>query len=78
MEHVFVKVINIMLDRMNNKMTKVLSEEAFNHWSGIGRFFRGMEYADLVTEYGDVPFYDYVPSDLDLADLYKPRTPVMR
>ncbi|MCO5291724.1 MAG: RagB/SusD family nutrient uptake outer membrane protein [Chitinophagaceae bacterium] len=70
-----LRSINIMLDRMNNKMTKVLSEEAFNHWSGIGRFFRGMEYADLVTEYGDVPFYDYVPSDLDLADLYKPRTP---
>ena len=46
-----------MLDRMNNKMTKVLSEEAFNHWSGIGDFFRGiMEYTDLVTGIWDVPF----------------------
>ncbi|MBZ4188172.1 RagB/SusD family nutrient uptake outer membrane protein [Niabella beijingensis] len=69
-----LRSINIMLDRIKNRMKNVLSEEAYNHWTGIGRFFRAMEYADLVSEYGDVPYFGYVPVETDLADLYKPRT----
>ncbi|MBY5959423.1 RagB/SusD family nutrient uptake outer membrane protein [Membranicola marinus] len=70
-----VRSINIMIDRVENKMQDVLSQEAYNHWMGIGRFFRGLEYASLVRAYGDVPYYDHVVSDIDLDDLYKPRTP---
>lgn len=72
---VVVRSINIMIDRVENKMKDVLSDEAYNHWMGIGRFFRALSYSDLVFEYGDVPYYDHVPSDTDLDDLYKPRTP---
>src|SRR5690554_3628395 len=67
--------INIMIDRLENRMQDVLQPEAYAHWMGIGRFFRAFRYSQLVTQYGDVPYYDHVPSDLDLDDLYKPRTP---
>jgi hypothetical protein len=70
-----IRSINIMLDRIENKMKGVLGEEAYNHWTGIGRFFRALEYADMVTTFGDVPYYDYVPKDTDLDDLYKVRAP---
>lgn len=70
-----VRSINIMIDRVENKAKDVLSQEAYNHWMGIGRFFRGLEYASLVRSYGDIPYYDHVVSDIDFDDLYKPRTP---
>lgn len=70
-----VRSINIMIDRMENRMKDILTEEQMNHWLGIGRFFRAMRYADLVFAYGDVPYYDHVVSDIDKDDLYKPRTP---
>src|SRR3546814_2113507 len=70
-----VRSINIMIDRVQNKMEGVLEEEAYNHWMGIGRFFRGFRYAQLVQQYGDVPYYDYVVADAAMDELYKPRTP---
>ncbi|MDD2512146.1 MAG: RagB/SusD family nutrient uptake outer membrane protein [Proteiniphilum sp.] len=70
-----IRSINIMLNRIENKMQGILSTEASNHWMGVGRFFRAIEYADIATAYGDVPYYDHVVSDTDLDDLYKPRTP---
>lgn len=70
-----IRSINIMLDRVENKMQGILNVEAYNHWMGVGRFFRALEYADIARAYGDVPYYDYVVSDTDLDDLYKPRTP---
>ena len=70
-----VRSVNIMISRINERMTTILSDEARNHWLGIGRFFRGLEFAELVTRYGDVPYYDDVVSDIDKDALYKPRTP---
>ena len=70
-----LRSINIMLDRIENRMGDILTQDAYNHWMGIGRFFRSMRYANLVTQYGDIPYYEHVVSDLDLDDLYKPRTP---
>lgn len=47
-----------------------ISEEAKNHWSGIGRFFRALEYANFVNSFGDVPYIDHVMTEND-ADLYR-------
>ncbi|WP_293933074.1 RagB/SusD family nutrient uptake outer membrane protein [Sphingobacterium sp. UBA6645] len=70
-----IRSINIMIDRVQNRMSSILSEEAFNHWMGIGRFFRAFRYSQLVQSYGDVPYYDR-PVDIDETDeLYKKRTP---
>lgn len=70
-----IRSINIMIDRIEKRMSGILSTEAYNHWTGIGRFFRAMRYAELVTQYGDVPYIDKVVGDADLAELYKKRTP---
>ncbi|MCD8078913.1 MAG: RagB/SusD family nutrient uptake outer membrane protein [Bacteroides sp.] len=71
----WIRKSNIMIDRIENRMKDILTEEAYHHWMGIGRFFRAMDYAGLVTVFGDVPYYDHEVSDIDYDDLYKPRTP---
>lgn len=70
-----IRSINIMIERIEGRMGDILTEEQYNHWMGIGRFFRAFRYTELVLAYGDVPYYDHVISDTDLDDLYKPRTP---
>jgi len=71
----WVRKSNIMIDRIQTKMGDKLTADQMNHWLGIARFFRGMEYAGLVTVFGDVPYYDHEVGDTDFDDLYKPRTP---
>jgi len=62
-----------MIDRVEDMP---VSDEAKNHWRGVGRFFRAMEYSDLVKLFGDVPWYEteVFPSDVEL--IYKDRDPV--
>ena len=70
-----VRKANIMLDRIQQKMGGVLSTAAYNHWTGIGRLFRGMEYARLVNVFGDVPYYNHEITNEDRDEIYKDRTP---
>jgi len=70
-----IRSLNIMLDRIESKMSDVLTVSAKNHWVGVGRFFRGFRYAELVRSYADVPYYDREIFDTELDELYKPRTP---
>lgn len=49
-----------------------LDEEVNNHWLGIGRFFRGLEYANFVNTFGDVPYIDRVLLEDD-PELYRQR-----
>ncbi len=72
---VVIRSINIMLNRIEERMKGTLSDESYNHWTGVGRFFRAIRYAELVSTYGDVPYYATVVSDKDMDNLYKPRTP---
>ena len=51
-----------------------MNEEQKKHWSGIARFFRALEYNDLVKAYGDVPWYETVMDETD-PELYRPRDP---
>jgi len=71
--YIWVRRHNLMIDRVEDLP---VSEEAKNHWRGVGRFFRAMEYSDLVKLFGDVPWYDkeVFPSDVELN--YKDRDPV--
>lgn len=68
----YVRRYNQLIDRATNSN---LPEEAKNHWLGVARFFRAMEYASLVADFGDVPWFDTVIENTDLENLYKPRTP---
>lgn len=70
-----VRATNIMIDRVENRMQGLLSDEAKNHWLSVGKFFRAYAYYQLVLAYADVPFYTDVPGDSDFDALYKPRTP---
>lgn len=67
----WVRKANIFLDRIQQVP---MSEEAIANWSGVARFFRGMEYADLVARFGDMPWYDKPMDELD-PELYRPRDP---
>lgn len=71
----WVRKANIMLDRITGLMSDILTEEQYAHWTGIGRFFRGLEYARLVNVFGDVPYYDTEVKNTDKDGLYKDRTP---
>lgn len=48
---------------------------AISHWTGVGRFFRAMEYADKVKKYGDFPYYNQELAESDIEALYRPRDP---
>jgi hypothetical protein len=69
----WVRRHNLMIDRVQN-MT--LSDEAKNHWIGVARFFRAMEYSKLTAKFGDIPWFDteLFPGQNEI--IYKDRDPV--
>lgn len=67
----WVRKANIMINRVQNSP---IADDAKKHWVGIGRFFRGLEYYDLVRNFGDIPWYDQEMNESDAA-LYKARDP---
>ncbi|MDE5628440.1 MAG: RagB/SusD family nutrient uptake outer membrane protein [Muribaculaceae bacterium] len=50
-----------------------LDDAARNHWRGIGRLLRGIEYCDLSFNYGDTQWYTTRINSTQLDSLYKPR-----
>jgi hypothetical protein len=69
----YVRKVNILIDRLERVQ---MADAAKNHWRGIGRMFRALEYSDLAQKFGDVPWYD---TPIDIADntgLYKASSPV--
>lgn len=68
----FVRKANIFIDRVSN--STYLSDDIKKNWVGVGRFFRALEYNDLVKAFGDFPYYDK-PLEETSTDLYKPRDP---
>lgn len=69
----YVRKSNLFLERIEDMKSGVISDEAYNHWSAVARFFRGFEYSRLVSVFGDVPYYDHVILDSELDLLYKDR-----
>lgn len=70
----WIRKSNVMLDRIDTRMTNILSPEARNHWTAVARFFRALDYSRLVSVFGDVPYItvETLPTDRDI--LYKDRT----
>jgi starch-binding outer membrane protein, SusD/RagB family len=69
----WVRKSNVFLDRLENVVKPNLTQDAYKHWTAVARFFRGFEYYRLVSVFGDVPFFDKVVENTDLATLYKDR-----
>ncbi|MCL2727138.1 MAG: RagB/SusD family nutrient uptake outer membrane protein [Bacteroidales bacterium] len=70
----WVRRHNLMLNRVENSTT--ISDDAKAHWTGIARFFRAMEYSDLCTTFGNVPYFDREVLATELDELYKDRDPI--
>ncbi|MGM0546217.1 MAG: RagB/SusD family nutrient uptake outer membrane protein [Bacteroidota bacterium] len=66
----WVRKANLMIDRVEGMD---MEEEAVDHWVGIARFFRALEYNDLSKAFGGVPWYDEVLEEDDDEQLYKDR-----
>lgn len=66
----WVRKANLMIDRVEGMD---MGEGAINHWVGIGRFFRALEYNDLAKRFGGVPWYDEVLEEDEDDRLYKER-----
>jgi hypothetical protein len=61
---------NIFVDRVSTM--KFNDDLTAKHWIGIAKFFRALDYASFVFDFGDVPYYGRPLTDTD-ADLYKTR-----
>ena len=48
--------VNILIDRVSN--ADGLTQEEQNHWLGVGRLLRALEYHKLVSRFGDIPWFD--------------------
>ena len=72
----YIRKWNLLIDRLATmKENGRLTDEQYNHWNGVARFFRGWEYSRFVQSFGDVPYYDHVVATNDEADMYKDRDP---
>jgi len=69
----YVRRANLIISRVDLMPEP---DETKNHWRGIGRFFRAMEYADLARAFGDVPWYDSEVQITDTELAYKERDPL--
>ena len=69
----WVRKSNILIDRVENLAKPKITDEAYRHWSAVGRFFRGFEYSRLVSVFGDVPYFGRVVAESELDTLYKDR-----
>lgn len=69
----WVRKANTFLDRLDKVAKPNISQEGYNHWTAVARFFRGFEYSRLVSVFGDVPYYGDVVSETDLPALFKDR-----
>lgn len=71
----WVRKSNLFIDRIENVAKSQVNDEAYKHWMGVARFFKGFEYHRLVSVFGDVPYYEDQFDSSDLENMYKDRTP---
>lgn len=69
----WVRKSNLFLERINTMKGKHITDAEHQHWSAVARFFRGYEYSRLVSVFGNVPYFDHVPTDSELSIMYKDR-----
>src|SRR5690606_23817463 len=69
----WIRKANVFIDRLENQAKTNLSEEEFDHWMAVARFFRAFEYSRLVSVFGDVPYFDRVVKDNEPDYMYKDR-----
>lgn len=68
----WVRKTNILIDRLETYKNN-LTDEAYTHWMGVAKFFKGYEYHRLVCSFGDVPWFESTVADNDFDTQYKDR-----
>lgn len=71
--YIWIRRANTFISRMERDSKAVFTDEVYNHWMGIARYLRAQRYIDLVWSFGDVPYFDKIPTE-NLEDLCIPRT----
>lgn len=69
----WVRKSNLFLERIETMKEKNITDEAYNHWTAVARFFRGYEYCRLVSVFGNVPYFDKVIKDTEMEIMFKDR-----
>jgi hypothetical protein len=69
----WIRKANLMIDRVETRMGDILNEEQSNHWIAVARFFRAMDYARLVSVFGDIPYFDKEVDISNRALMFKNR-----
>lgn len=67
-----IRKANLVINRVQEVP---MDQEAKNNWTGVARFFRALDYFQLVQSYGDVPFYSSVLDISQDSMIYKARDP---
>ena len=62
--------INYYLENID-KAQSLMNAEVYNHYVGVGRFWRAWFYYDKVCTFGAVPYYDKVVKSNDTEALFK-------
>ncbi|WP_455585021.1 RagB/SusD family nutrient uptake outer membrane protein [Bacteroides sp.] len=66
-----IRELNFFLDNAGKAQG---SQELINHYIGIVRMLRGLEYYNnMVKRYSDAPWYDHALKDTEKEELYKPQ-----
>lgn len=68
-----IRTANILLDKLPNSKKNV-SEAVYNHYEGVGRFWRAYLYYDKMTTFGDVPWVDHALDISETDILFADRT----
>lgn len=68
----FLRRVNYMLSRMDKAHANV-SDDIYNHYEGVARFWRAMKYVAKVNTFSNVPWVDQYLQPSDTAILYAPR-----
>lgn len=68
----FLRRVNFMLNNMDRAKTAV-SEDIYNHYQGVARFWRAMKYVAKVNTFSDVPWVEAYLQPNDTTILYAPR-----
>jgi len=66
--------INWYLDKLPRGKNNV-SLNVYNHYEGVGRFWRAYFYYFMIRTFGDVPWYEHELQADNKEELYKPRDP---
>ena len=69
----YIRADNIAIDRLTRVTFR--DQATTNHWMGVARFFRALDYSRFATFFGDVPYYDFELTSEKDPRLYNSRNP---